>query len=65
MKKQLECESCAQNGAHGVPAVGHSRNPEWSGYDLCQECIAEYDNRPPVNNADAIDKIERNLKGAS
>ena len=48
---EQECESCAENGDHGVPAVGHSVNPEWSGYWLCRACIGEYDARPPVNQA--------------
>ena len=48
--KLVECESCAEGGFHGVPAVGNSNNPEWSGYDLCQECIEEYNNREPVNS---------------
>jgi hypothetical protein len=43
-----ECESHLVNGEH-VPAVGHSRNPDWSGYKLCQECIDEYDGRCEVN----------------
>ena len=49
MKRIRECESCAENGDHGVPAVGHSENPEWSGYWLCEQCIHEYNGRPPVN----------------
>ncbi len=48
----IECESCAEGGQHGVPAVGHSRNPDWSGYNLCQECIDEYDSRPSINKAE-------------
>lgn len=43
-----ECDSCAENGNHGVPAVGHSINPDWSGYNLCQECIEEYNARGPI-----------------
>lgn len=42
---QRECESCAAAGQHGIPAVGHSTNPNWSGYWLCQECIDEYNSR--------------------
>lgn len=52
MNKNNECESCAENGEHGVPAVGHSKNPDWSGYNLCQECIDEYDRRSPINLAE-------------
>jgi hypothetical protein len=44
------CESCLQTGER-VPATGHSRNPDWSGYDLCDECQGEYNSRPPVNQA--------------
>jgi hypothetical protein len=29
-----------------VPATTRSVNPDWSGYDLCDECAAEYDARP-------------------
>lgn len=52
MMAVIECESCAEGGFYGVPAVGHSSNPEWSGYNLCQECIDEYDRRPPINGGD-------------
>ena len=48
---EVDCESCAVNGER-VPAVGHSINPDWSGYNLCASCIAEYDSRPPVNTDD-------------
>lgn len=51
MTRLVECESCAENGTHGVPATGHSTNPEWSGYNLCDECQAEYNGRDPVNQA--------------
>lgn len=50
MNQEIECESCAENGQHGIAAIGHSNNPDWSGYDLCQECINEYDARLPVNS---------------
>lgn len=39
-----ECESCLVAGIH-TPATTHSRNPDYSGYDLCAECAAEYDSR--------------------
>jgi len=42
---QTECDSCRETGIH-TPATGHSTNPDWSGYDLCDECRAEYDSRP-------------------
>ena len=38
------CDSCLESGAR-VPATGRSTHPDWSGYDLCDECIAEYDGR--------------------
>lgn len=49
-QKIVECESCLVTGEH-VPATGHSTNPDWSGYDLCDECIAEYNSRAPINSA--------------
>lgn len=41
------CESCLQTGIQ-TPATTHSVNPDWSGYDLCEECAAEYDSRRPT-----------------
>jgi hypothetical protein len=38
------CESCAVVGIRR-PAVTHSVNPDYSGYNLCYECAAEYDSR--------------------
>jgi len=49
----IECESCAATGEHGVPATTHSTNPDWSGYNLCQECANEYNSRAPINAATA------------
>jgi len=49
----IECESCAATGEHGVPATTHSTNPDWSGYNLCQQCANEYDGRAPINAATA------------
>jgi len=43
-----ECDAHAEGGEHGIPAVGHTKNPDWSGYDLCQECIDEYEERAPI-----------------
>ena len=40
----VECESCLVAGEHR-PATGRAINPDWSGYDLCDECRAEYDSR--------------------
>ncbi len=41
------CESCL--GANiSTPATAHSTNPDWEGYDLCDECQKEYDNREPI-----------------
>jgi hypothetical protein len=47
-ERMIECDSCAEGGEHGVPAVRHSENPDWSGYDLCQECIEEYNQRERI-----------------
>ncbi|MCL6560534.1 MAG: hypothetical protein K6U74_17410 [Firmicutes bacterium] len=44
--KMSMCESCGEK-----PATGRSRNPDWSGYDLCDECIAEYDSWPWATQA--------------
>ena len=29
-------------------ATTKSVNPDWSGYEMCQECAAEYDSRKPL-----------------
>ncbi len=47
--EQGNCESCAENG-ESTPATTRSTNPEWSGYELCAECAAEYNQRAPVNS---------------
>lgn len=44
------CESC-QVGGSKVEATTHSVNPEFSGYDLCEECAAEYDSRLETEDA--------------
>jgi len=41
------CESCIIAGIQ-TPATTHSINPDWSGYDLCADCAAHYDNEEPV-----------------
>jgi hypothetical protein len=41
------CDSCAVSGDR-VLATGHSTNPDWSGYDLCDECQEEYNQRDPI-----------------
>lgn len=43
------CESHLEAGER-VPATTRSTNPDWSGYQLCAECAAEYDSRPPVES---------------
>ena len=43
----IYCELCLESGEH-VAAVGASANQGWSGYDLCEQCIAHYDTEPPV-----------------
>lgn len=52
MATQIWCDSCLEAGIH-TPATTHSTNPEWSGYDLCEECAEEYNQRPPINSANA------------
>ena len=37
------CEFCGI-----VDWTGHSDNPEWQGYDLCEDCIKEANNHPPI-----------------
>ena len=39
------CDTCAAAGID-TPATTRSRNPDWSGYQLCQPCAREYDFRP-------------------
>ena len=36
------CESC-QMASMYMPATGHCKNPDYSGYEMCQECIDHYD----------------------
>jgi hypothetical protein len=46
------CESClASIQRQETPATTHSTNPDFSGYDLCAECAAEYDSRPTEHMA--------------
>jgi hypothetical protein len=47
------CDSCAQAGEI-VPATTKSVNPDWEGYDLCEECAREYDSRSPILEADPV-----------
>ena len=46
-KEQKDCESCLVAGEH-TPATTRSINPDFSGYDLCAQCAAEYDSRYTV-----------------
>jgi hypothetical protein len=41
-----ECASCLENSIHTL-ATTHSINPDFAGYELCNECAAEYDARRP------------------
>jgi len=41
------CESCLVEGIK-TPATTHSNNPDFSGYELCEECAKEYDSRSPL-----------------
>jgi len=47
-KRMIECDSHAESGEHGVPATTKSGNPDWSGYDLCDECADEYNSRERI-----------------
>lgn len=42
--EKVLCESCAVAGEE-IPAVGRCKNPDFAGHWLCEECIAEYDDR--------------------
>jgi len=44
----IECEAHLVNGEH-VPATTHSTNPDWSGYELCEECANEYNKRESLS----------------
>jgi len=59
--KQTECDSCLESGEH-VLATGHSKNPDWSGYDLCRGCKREYDSRPPIGMVCRIESKARKGK---
>jgi len=41
----IPCASCDAAGLD-TEATTTSALPDWSGYDLCAECAAEYDARP-------------------
>ncbi|MBW1953636.1 MAG: hypothetical protein JRI66_11235 [Deltaproteobacteria bacterium] len=41
------CESCLASGRK-VPATTRSRNPDYAGYELCEDCAREYDSRVQV-----------------
>ena len=47
LHKQTECDAHLYNNEH-IPATGHSINFDWTGYDLCDSCIVEYDSRQPI-----------------
>jgi hypothetical protein len=48
---ERECARCLDAGIH-TPATTHSTNPDWSKYDLCAACAAEYDSRPTMRGQD-------------
>ena len=41
---RILCDSCLESGQE-TEATTKSTNPDYSGYDLCDECAAEYDSR--------------------
>jgi superfamily II helicase len=43
------CDSCLEAGEH-TAATTHSSNSDWDGYNLCDECAAEYDKRGRIEN---------------
>ena len=44
-----QCESHAvSDSSTTVTATTNSRNPDWSGLDLCEECAEHYDAEPPL-----------------
>ena len=47
IENAIECESCLEAGIH-TEATTHSQNPDFSGYDLCEECAKHYDSREPI-----------------
>ena len=47
--KTVNCESCSVSGIE-VAATTHSVNPDFCGYELCDECATEYDSR--INESD-------------
>jgi hypothetical protein len=51
MTIEKECESHARGSVdigYRVIATTRSTNPDWSGYDLCDECAEYYDSEPPL-----------------
>jgi hypothetical protein len=49
-------------GGIETPATTHSRNPDYYGYELCEECAAEYDSRAPTQYNSLKQVIKRRLK---
>jgi hypothetical protein len=43
--KQHECDSCREARIHRRAKTPASINPDFAGYELCDECRAEYDAR--------------------
>jgi len=50
------CESCLVGGIERE-ATTHSKNPDWSGYELCEECAAEYDSREPLGYIEEVASV--------
>jgi len=49
----LLCESCAEDGFDNL-ATTRSTNPDWAGYDLCDDCAADYDERRPIYEVSTV-----------
>lgn len=48
--KEVDMELCEMCQAVGFESagVGHTNNPDWCGYLMCEECLEEYEARLPI-----------------
>ena len=53
MRYECEVPGCQNE------ATGHTTNPEFSGYFMCDECIQEYDSREPLGQRREMTPAER------
>ena len=54
---RILCDSCLESGQE-TEATTKSVNPDFSGYDLCDDCAAEYDSRVKAEEHDDIEDDE-------